>query len=212
VLLGALVIKVLYFPTTYPTRSRPGELTLVLDTGFYHGERAVITLRYHGGGQTIAYYTLTIENGLRIGEPQSYALSPSLLAQSAGLVDVHMQLGDEPDYVFITTTPNALREEGLLICITCDSESFISYSIDRQAIFMDSYIYFISGRVISTFFLSGRDRVSSLDSNVPFEWIVVPNNPGLRRIPINNDPFLVWPSNWEENEWIEAHIVERANE
>jgi len=188
--LFAFFIKAMYFPVIYPIKSSSGELSVVLYSGF-HTNRPVITLRHYIDGLHIADYELTIEKGVRVQEPQKYTL-PSF---EEGAVDVIIKLGDDYKSNFAISYNHAsdLYKRGLLIYLTSDN-SFISYE-PREYIY-DRYIYFVSGDSRMCYSL----KVNAL------EWELIDKHidstPKLKKIPRNEDPYLVTYSGWKEYEWI----------
>ena len=201
VVLIAFVIKVLYFPVIYPTRSSSRELTLVLHGGF-HPNSPIITLSHYIDELHIANYTLTIENGIHIQEPQSYEL-PIL---EEGAVKVNIELRDEinSNFTVVYNQARDLYRSGLLIYLYTD---FNNYFIEEGKYFFDRYVHFISGRNRTIYFLSGENRINYLQNGICPEWLVVMSSPQLRRVPRNDVPYLIWYSGWGENNWIKTYGV-----
>jgi len=199
-LCAAFIVKALYFPVLYPTRSSSRELTLVLYGGFYPNS-PMITLKHYIDEVHVEDYVLTIENGIRIQEPQSYRL-PKL---DEGAVVISVELQDEVNSVFtiIYSQASDLYRTGLLIYLYTDFNS--SDFVKEGIYFRDKYVHFISGRHRTTYFLSGEDRAYFLNNGNSPEWSIITNSPRLRMIPRNDAPYLVWYSGWKENEWIETN-------
>jgi len=192
----AYLIKVLYFPVLYPVKSSSNELTLVLYGGF-HPNKPVIILRHYVDERHIADYELEIINGIRIQEPQSYGL-PHF---SEGTVEVIVELSDETNsrIEVIYSSARDLYANGLLIYLYTDFKNFF---VDENRYIFNQYIHFVSGSDTITYFLSGENRAYYLKNASSPEWSMVVDSPRRRRIPRNETPFLIWYSEWRENEWI----------
>ena len=184
----AYLVKVLYFPVIYPIKSLPRELSIVTYGG-YDSNKQVITLRHTIGDQNSAKYTLTIENGIQIQEPQFYQL-PKL---DDGTIEVDLEFigGEAASLTKVYNQASDLYENGLLIYLDTDFNSQFIRDKDNYVQY-DRYVHFISG----------GNRVIYFNKAGSSEWSIVTSSPRLRKIPRYEEPYLVWDSKWRENEWV----------
>ena len=190
----AFLIKALYFPVIYPTKSSSQKLTIVNYSGFLDN-RPVITLRHFVEGRHIADYVLAIEKGVREQEPQAYSL-PKF---EEGALEVNVDLGGDTNGSFAITYNQAsnLYGRGLLVYLYTD---FSNYSYVEGRHVVDRYVHFISGESKICYF---RDKYASLNKEgYSPEWSIVMENPRLKMIPRDIQPYLVTYSGWRENEWV----------
>lgn len=193
VVILAYLVKLLYFPVIYPTKSSPRELSLVKYGGF-NTEKQVITLRHTTGDHHSAKYTLTIENGIRIQEPQFYQL-PKL---DDGTIEVDLEfIGVEAaSFTMVYNKASDFYENGLLIYLDTDFNSQFIWDKDNY-VYHDRYVHFISG----------DNRVCYFKKAGSSEWTIVTSSPRLRMIPRYEQPYLVWDSKWRDNKWVEEVLV-----
>ena len=179
-------IKALYFPVIYPTKSSGGKLAVVLHSGFFHPTRPVITIKHSLEGQHIADYMLTIENGLRIQEPQVYPM-PRL---EDGTVELAVEIGDNIDSRFALVFDNAsdFFKNGLLIYLFLGEDTSIKFEGEKS---YDRYVTFVSGKKKICFY-------KKADSH---DWTIIDDSPRLKKLP-RNELWLYWYSGWKENEWV----------
>lgn len=184
-------IFLLYLRRTWvflPTKSSPRALTFTVYKKDYR-TKPVITLRHYVDGMHVCDYTLTIENGVHIEEPQSYAL-PKI---DKGRVEVNINLQDENgNFTIIYNQADDFYKKGLLIYLTegkTDSSSVI-YS-DTVC---DRYVYLVSGEKKICYF-KGRDSS---------EWSIIMDPLSLKGIKIKElSPAIIdSPPKWEKNEWV----------
>ena len=173
--------------TILPIKSSPHELTVVLYNGF-NPNKPVITLSHYEDGVHIADYTLTIETGVHILEPQSYEL-PEIITGSLEL-NVKLKSNIYADFTITFDSAEELYENGLLIYLTDnDSEYAVVGGIGRY----DRYVYFISGEDEMCYF---RGRYAS-------EWECITDAPAPKRL--KREPPMPYVTNycgWKENEWV----------
>lgn len=169
-----------------PTKSIPQTLSLALHSGFDYN-KPTITLQHNVDGVLVTTYTLTIENGVRVEEPQEYAF-PNL---SDGNVEVTIMLGDELNSSFMIAFPtNELYENGLLIYLARYGDEYDI--IDGKARYK-RYVYFVSGEDSVCYHLGTYSK----------EWIVIPNPPSPKRFAPNTTPYNYgYNSGWKRNEWV----------
>lgn len=187
-----IIAKIAYFPVIYPTRSSPHTLSIVLYSGFYPN-KPVITLKHYVEGIYVADYTLTIENGVQIEEPQSYDL-PGL---TEGMVEVSIEWNNEVNSSFtvVYTSAGDLHKRGLLIYLT-DNKDKISFDYGKEK--YDRYVYFVSG---------GEERCYFKESTSS-EWSEIMHPPQLKMFPKRfPEKLIIIYSGWKENEW----VIEKVN-
>ncbi|MCL2254248.1 MAG: hypothetical protein FWC09_07365 [Lachnospiraceae bacterium] len=210
IIITLIIIKGLFFPVIYPTKSSPQKLTLAIYRNPYIN-RPIVTLKHYINEQHIADYILTIENGVKVYEPQSYIL-PKL---NEGVVEVNIELGDEINSSFIISDiqANELFNDGFLIYLYSDHRNRF-YNESMNLIFHEQYVNFIFGSNRIVYYLSGENRASGYymldtgnwgwtDEAYP-EWTIVTNSPRLKKLPHDIKYYSKWYSGWKENKWIKV--------
>ena len=189
--------KGLFFNRVLPVNSTPKKLSLTVYKWF-HPNKPVIILRHYINGLHICDYTLSIENGVHVFEPQVYDL-PELVE---GTVEIIVELGDNAyvksgnkansNFTIYCTNASDLYRKGLLVYLTpIDSE--IYFSVENIG-FYNRYVYFVSG----------DNKICYFNSACNPEWSIIMNAPPLIRISPREDPSgsMYWPSGWEANVWV----------
>ena len=202
--LGIPVISIMvtliriYIPMV-PTTSSSGILKVALYSGGYPN-KPLILLKHYVNGLHVKDYTLVIEKGVHMHEPQKYDL-PKF---NEGMIEIKVNLGDKYKSSFIMRDIQAadLHKKGLLIYLT-DNESEMVW-VDREWDY-GRYIYFVLGNTTICYFRSAHSD----------EWEIITDAPRLKiftpRETRKTGILYVGPSGWEENDWVITSYEELTN-
>jgi hypothetical protein len=170
-----------------PTKSTPRELTVTVYRRDYY-IKPIIILKHYVDGLHIRDYTLTIDNGVHLENPQSYKL-PQI---DNGTVEVNIVLGDNSGNFTITYDQAAdLHKKGLLIYL---NEGNGNTSVVYDETILDRYVYLVSGENKVCYF-------KGIDSS---EWSILMDAPQLNGIKVKElfPAITDFSPIWKKNEWV----------
>lgn len=186
----AFLVHVSFAWISLPVNSKSNTLSIV-QYNWFSENKPVITLIncLNDGSET--EYVLTIKNGVHAGEPQEYTL-PEL---SDGTLEVNVILGGNTYGTFTMLYEDAATfyKNGLLIYLAdTDGEHALNEEAGYVVRTCDQYVYFVSS----------KNKICYFKEENSGGWQIVSEPPMMKSIKKLEEPYMIWPSGWEENEWV----------